>query len=67
MIDNYKQIDKSLDRFNQSLTRVNPETYKSWSDQEKLAFLINAYNSFTLQSIIDQNPLKKSIRDISGF
>ena len=66
---NYQQLQanrQELDQFNQSLARVNPETYQSWSDREKLAFLLNAYNSFTLQSIIDQNPLKKSIRDIPG-
>ncbi len=66
---NYQQLQanrQKLDRFNQSLARVNSENYNSWSDREKLAFLINAYNSFTLQSIIDQNPLKKSIRDIPG-
>ncbi len=66
---NYQQLQanrQELDRFNQSFAMVSPETYNSWSEQEKLAFLINAYNSFTLQSIIDQNPLKKSIRDISG-
>lgn len=55
-----------LDRFNQSLAKVEANTYKSWSKSEKLAFLINAYNAFTLQSIIDQEPLKKSIRDIPG-
>lgn len=55
-----------LDRFNQSLTQVEPNTYKSWSEKEQLAFLMNAYNALTLQSIIDQDPLKKSIRDIPG-
>ena len=66
---NYQELQanrQKLDQFNQSLSRVNSETYKSWSDQEKLAFLLNAYNSLTLQSIIDQNPLKKSIRNIPG-
>ena len=66
---NYQELQanrQKLDQFNQSLSRVNTETYKSWSDQEKLAFLLNAYNSLTLQSIIDQNPLKKSIRNIPG-
>ncbi|MGK7894184.1 MAG: DUF547 domain-containing protein [Xenococcus sp. (in: cyanobacteria)] len=57
---------QELDRFNQSLAKVSPQTYNNWSATEKLAFLINAYNSFTLESIIDQNPLKKSIRDIPG-
>ena len=57
---------EQLDRFNQSLGEVKPQTYESWSEAEKIAFLSNAYNSFTLQSIIDQQPLKDSIRDISG-
>ncbi len=55
-----------LDLFNQSLGEVPPETYASWNEAEQIAFLINAYNAFTLQSIIDQDPLKDSIRDISG-
>ena len=57
---------KQLNRFNQSLGRVTPQTYNSWNEAKKIAFLINAYNAFTLQSIIDQQPLKDSIKDISG-
>jgi hypothetical protein len=57
---------QSLDRFITAIASVTPETYQSWDENTKLAFLINAYNAFTLQSIIDQNPLKKSIKDISG-
>ena len=55
-----------LDRFNESLGTLSPETYQSWSQSEQIAFLSNAYNAFTLQSIIDQEPIKDSIRDISG-
>ena len=57
---------EQLDRFVASMGAVSPATYQSWSESERLAFLINAYNAFTLQSIIDQKPLKKSIRDIPG-
>ena len=57
---------EQLDRFNQSLGEVAPETYASWNEAAQIAFLSNAYNSFTLQSIIDQDPLKDSIRDIKG-
>ena len=57
---------EQLDRFNQSLGEVSATTYNSWSEAEQIAFLSNAYNSFTLQSIIDQEPLKDSIRDIRG-
>lgn len=57
---------EQLDRFNQSLGAVTPETYAAWGEAAQIAFLINAYNAFTLQSIIDQDPLKQSIKDISG-
>lgn len=66
---NYSELKANrqlLDRFNQSVAKVEANAYESWSNSEKLAFLINAYNAFTLQSIIDQDPLKKSIRDIPG-
>lgn len=57
---------QQLDRFNQSLGQITPEQYNSWNEPDKIAFLINAYNAFTLQSIIDQDPIKDSIRDIPG-
>ena len=57
---------EQLDRFNQFIGAVTPETYASWTEAEQIAFLTNAYNSLTLQSIIDRDPLPESIRDISG-
>ncbi len=65
----YTNLQKNrqiLDQFNAAIGEVTPSNYQSWSENEQIAFLINAYNAFTLQSIIDQNPLKKSIRDIPG-
>ena len=56
----------ALLQFNESIGQVSPATFEAWSREEQMAFLINAYNSLTLQSIIDQNPLKESIRDIPG-
>ncbi|MDB9314167.1 DUF547 domain-containing protein [Spirulina sp. CS-785/01] len=55
-----------LDQFNQSLAQISPETYQSWSEDKQIAFWINAYNSFTLQAIIDEDPIKSSIKDIFG-
>ncbi|NES81948.1 MAG: DUF547 domain-containing protein [Moorea sp. SIO2B7] len=66
---NYKGLQanrQGLDTFNAGLSSLNPSTYESWNEKEKIAFWINAYNALTLQSIIDQNPLKNSIRDIPG-
>lgn len=45
------------------LQAVSPEAYASWSEPEKLAFWINAYNAYTVQLVLDSWPLK-SIRDI---
>ncbi len=66
---NYRRLQANrepLDRFNAAVGNVSPSIYAAWSEKEKIAFLINAYNAFTLQAIIDQKPLKKSIRDIPG-
>ena len=68
---NYKSLQrkdnrKELDSFNTALGSLNSSIYEGWSESEKIAFLINAYNSFTLESIIDQKPLTKSIQHISG-
>lgn len=54
-----------LDRYNAALGSVSPAMYQAWSANDRLAFLINAYNSITLASIIDRYPVN-SIRDISG-
>ncbi|QYO63831.1 phycobilisome rod-core linker polypeptide [Leptolyngbya sp. 7M] len=55
-----------LKAFNRSLGEVDPDTFAAWGEADQIAFLINAYNAFTLESIIDQRPLKASIRDIPG-
>jgi len=55
-----------LKDFIAQLGAVSPDTYAAWSENEKIAFLINAYNAITLESIINQNPLKGSIKDIFG-
>ncbi len=55
-----------LKDFVAKLGAVAPATYAGWNESEKIAFLINAYNAITLESIIDQKPLKRSIKDIWG-
>ncbi len=60
-----QQDREALDRFNATVAAVPADVYAGWSEPEKLAFLMNAYNSFTLQTIIDQKPIK-GIRKITG-
>lgn len=68
----------ALDAFIASLGEVDPAAYATWSEPDRIAFLINAYNAITLQRIIDYYPIKRggmvsalrfpenSIRQIDG-
>ncbi|NEQ49811.1 MAG: DUF547 domain-containing protein [Leptolyngbya sp. SIO3F4] len=61
-----QQDRQGLDEFNNALAEIDDTTLSSWSEEEQIAFWINAYNSLTLKSIVDQTPLKPSIKDITG-
>jgi hypothetical protein len=54
--------DERLGQYIQQLARANPERIES--DNERLAFWINAYNAYTLKVICDNYPLK-SIQDLN--
>jgi hypothetical protein len=54
-----------LDSFAGSLANLSKASYAGWSDQAKIAFLINAYNGLTLIAIIDHYPIDPS--GISGI
>ena len=77
---NYKELKanpKELDAFVTAMSQLNPDCFAKWSEKEKIAFWLNAYNSLTLKVIIDNYPIKSSffkskvypknsIRQISG-
>ena len=48
------------------MAHVAPKTYNSWSDNDKMAFLINAYNAFTIKLVVDNYPIQ-SIKKIGGI
>ncbi len=50
-----------------SLSAVSPASYGAWSKAQQLAFLINAYNAFTVELILTRYPDLKSIKDLSSF
>ena len=50
-----------------SLARVELADFDRWPTAEQLAFLINAYNAWTLKLIIDNYPEVNSIRDLGSF
>jgi hypothetical protein len=55
-----------LASFVKRIGAVDPQRFAAWSENEQIAFLVNAYNAFTLASIMERDPLPRSIRDIPG-
>jgi len=46
-----------------SLSAVTEEEYAGWTKPQQLAFLINAYNAFTVAKVLTRYPDLESIRD----
>jgi hypothetical protein len=57
---------QELKAYLDSLAVVTRSDFDSWSQDEQLAFLINAYNAWTVELILSEYPGIDSIRDI-GF
>lgn len=66
---NYKAIKKDPDSLNtilKNFSSVTKKQYDEFNSDQRLAFLINAYNAFTIKLIVDNYPVE-SIRDIGSF
>ena len=71
----YAQLFKQPEPLNQylaQLSSVKQSEYQLWTNDQQLSFLINAYNGFTLQLIIQnyakfQSGKVESIKDLGSF
>jgi hypothetical protein len=54
-----------LDRYVTSLN-VPAATYEKWSKAQQMAFWVDAYNAFVLQTVVSHYPLRGTIRSIPG-
>lgn len=61
--DGFKQDRAALKAYLQSLSGVTPQEFDGWSKAQRMAFLINAYNAFTVEKILTRYPDIKSIWD----
>ncbi len=61
-----KKQPAELEAYLKELSGVSVAKYETFTKAQQLAFLINAYNAFTLKLIIDNYPLE-SIKDIGGI
>lgn len=62
-----KRQRAALDGYLKSLSAVTQRDYDGWNKPQRLAFLINAYNAFTLELILTKYPDLASIKDLGGL
>jgi len=66
----YSTVKKNpalLNSYIKKIQSVSVKEYESWSKNQKMAFLINAYNALTIKLILTKYPHVKSIKDLGGF
>lgn len=56
------ELTKTLD----SLSAVTPAQFATFNKEQQMAFLINAYNAFTVELILAKYPDVKSIKDLGS-
>ncbi len=67
---NYKgfQADRSeLKKVLDGMSAVPKADFDKWPREQQMAFLINAYNAFTVELILGKYPDLKSIKDLGSF
>jgi len=64
--DSATDKDHPLRRYSESIQSVSRAEFDRWTEVDRKAFLINAYNALTVQLIVSHHPVK-TIRDIGGF
>lgn len=62
----FKQDLAQLQGYLAELSKVSYPQYDGWRRDQRLAFLINAYNAFTVKLVIEHYPLQ-SIKEIGGL
>lgn len=63
----FKRAQSALAGYLDQLSAVTAAEYESWPRQERLAFLINAYNAFTIKLVLTRYPDLKSIKDLGSL
>ena len=63
----FKADRAALKAYLDSLSAVTPTIFGGWTQAERQAFLINAYNAFTVELILTRYPDLKSIKDLGSL
>ena len=63
----FQQDRGALRSYLEVLSKVTPQEFEGWSKAQRMAFLINAYNAFTIEKILTRYPDIQSIWDFGKF
>jgi hypothetical protein len=63
----FQQDRPAFKRYLDGLSVVSRQEFDAWSKPQRLAFLINAYNGYTVELILTRYPDVKSIRDLGSL
>ena len=63
----FKADNSLLEAYLNDLSAVFQTEFDAWGKDRQLAFLINAYNAFTIQLILTEYPEVDSIKDLGSF
>ncbi len=63
----FQRNQEQLDNYLTELSAVTQRDFDSWSKPTRLAFLINAYNAFTLKLILGSYPDIESIKELGSL
>jgi len=64
---NFQKDRAALKSYLNKLSSVKMDEFNSWSKDQQLSFLINAYNAFTIELVLTRYPDIDSIKDIGSF
>lgn len=62
----FQRDQAALEAYTGQLAAVTAEEFSHWSVSKRRAFLINAYNAFTLEPVLSRYPNRTPIRDLGN-
>jgi len=63
----FKRDQDALNLYLDGLSAVTAGEYQAWTREQQLAFLINAYNAYTVKLVLTRYPGIKAIKDIGSL
>ena len=63
----FKRDQDALTLYLDGLSAVAAAEYQGWTREQQLAFLINAYNAYTIKLVLTRYPGIKSIKDLGSL